>query len=90
MMGDMNDVEGSLQYTCAMNNGFTDAQKAAETCYTGSGATYQGFGKKLNSPRIDYFYLTAQFTVLDYHVVDKTFDGVYASDHFAIATKVRL
>lgn len=90
LMGDMNDYDTSLQYTYATSHGFADAAEEAQLCYHGKGATYQGYGQRLDAKRIDYIYCTPLWQVADYHVADTTFDGVYASDHFAIVAIVSL
>ena len=90
IMGDMNDTENSSMYQIATNYGLNDAQKVATEKYIGAGATYHAYGKGLNYPRIDFFFVKPLINVNDYHVVDTTFNGVYPSDHFPIVVKCSL
>ena len=90
LLGDMNDVESSLMYEKALDGGLLDAKKTATKVYEGCGATYQGYGKALDSSRIDYFFLTSDISVKEYAVVDVTYDGVYPSDHFPLVIKIEL
>ena len=90
LMGDMNDWEESLMYKKAMDSGYLDALKIADTSYVGTGATYQDYGKDLEHKRIDYFFVTNMVHVNNYKVVDKTFDGIYPSDHFPIVININL
>ena len=90
LLGDMNDWDDSIMYEYAVNHGYVDSFKVADTFYIGTGATYQAFGKKLNHRRIDYFFIDSSIHVNDYHVVDKLYDGVYPSDHFPIVININL
>ena len=90
LFGDMNDWEESLMYEMAMDSGYLDALKIADTSYVGSGATYQDYGKDLDHKRIDYFFVKDTVHINSYKVIDKTFDGVYPSDHFPIGINLNL
>ncbi len=90
LLGDMNDWDDSIMYKYAVNHGYVDSFKVADTFYIGTGATYQAYGKKLNHRRIDYFFINPSIHVNDYHVVDKLYDGVYPSDHFPIIININL
>lgn len=89
LLGDMNDYEDSLMYKQAIDSGLLDAKNVADDVYAGSGCTYQKFGAKLNERRIDYFFLTPDIGVSSYSVADKTYDGVYPSDHFPLVIKLK-
>lgn len=89
LLGDMNDYDDSLMYAKAIEGGLRDAKLIAENSYVGSGATYQGFGSKLDGRRIDYFFLTPDLEVSSYAVIDETYDGVYPSDHFPLVIKLK-
>ncbi|MBO4695494.1 MAG: endonuclease/exonuclease/phosphatase family protein [Clostridia bacterium] len=88
LMGDMNDFVGSDTYEYALSQGLNDAQLVAGETYLGPGATYHSYGKILNNARIDFFFISNDITVNSYKVVDKTYGGVYSSDHFPILMKI--
>ena len=88
LVGDLNDYDTSPMYAQAVAGGLVDALDVAQSIYTGSGATYHNFGRKLDAARIDYFFLTPDLTVKSYAVIDRTFDGVYPSDHFPLVIKL--
>ena len=87
-MGDMNDVESSATYRRVTEYGFNDALKVAGESYIGTGATFHHFGESLDNPRIDFFFTDQSLTINNYHVVDKTFDNVYPSNHFPIVIDI--
>ena len=88
IMGDFNAREDSETYRAATQN-FLDAKYQTENTMTG--ATYQGFGKNLEDENIDYFMISKTgITVNEYKVLNKSYDGVYASDHFPIYLDISL
>ena len=88
IMGDFNADESSSTYKAATDM-FLDAKY--QTANTQKGCTYQGFGKQLERENIDYFMISKTgIKVNDYKIIDKTYDGVYPSDHFSIATEIEL
>ena len=88
LMGDMNDYDDSVMYKTAQENGLIDARNLAEKAYDGRGVTYHGYGTFPFDKRIDFFFVSAGITVKDYAVFDKTYQGVYPSDHFPIVMKI--
>ena len=84
LLGDLNDYDDSPMYEQATKGGLVDALTIADSTYTGTGATYQGYGSALGARRIDYFLLTPDLTVTSYAVADDTYEGVYPSDHFPL------
>ena len=88
IMGDFNADESSSTYKAATEN-FLDAKY--QTDNTMKGATYQAFGKQLDRENIDYFMISKTgIKVSEYKIIDKTYDGVYPSDHFPIEIKIKL
>ncbi len=86
--GDFNAEEDSETYKSATEN-FLDAKYQLENPM--KGATYQGFGKELDRENIDYFMISKTgIGVKDYKILDKTYDGVYPSDHFPIVMSFTL
>ncbi len=86
--GDFNAEEDSETYKSATES-FLDAKYQLENPM--KGATYQGFGKHLERENIDYFMISKTgISVKDYKILDKTYDGVYPSDHFPIVMSFTL
>ncbi len=84
IMGDFNAEEDTETYKSVTEN-FLDAKYQTENTMTC--CTYQNFGKELDNDCIDYFMISKTgFEVLEYKVLNKTYDGVYASDHFQLYT----
>ena len=90
LLGDMNCSSASQAYHKAIDGGLVDASNAAESAYFGEGATYHGWGEYLDNVPIDFFFVTPNITVDEYFVFDKTYDGVYPSDHFPIVMRIKL
>jgi len=88
LMGDMNDYPSAPMYKTAIDGGLVDALLIAQKSYVSGGSTFHGFGKYLTGDRIDYFFLTPDFTVSDYKVVDVDYNGVYPSDHFPLVINI--
>ena len=88
IMGDFNAKEDSKTYENATKN-FDDAKY--KTDKTDKGATFQGFGTELDGENIDYFMISKTgIKVNEYKIIDKTYDGVYTSDHFPIYLNISL
>ncbi len=88
IMGDFNAKEDSKTYENAMKN-FDDAKYKADK--TDKGATYQNFGRELDAKNIDYFMISKEgIKVNEYRIIDKTYNGVYTSDHFPIYLNISL
>lgn len=88
IMGDFNADESSETYKVATDS-FFDAKYQTEN--TMIGATYQNWGKSLERENIDYFMISKTgISVNGYKIVDKTFDGVYPSDHYPIYLSISL
>ena len=88
LMGDLNAVEDSETYRAATDT-FDDAKY--RTADPPTGPTYQNWGKAPDRENIDYFLISKTgIGVQSYQILDKTFDGVYPSDHFPIALHMTL
>ncbi|MBO4380687.1 MAG: endonuclease/exonuclease/phosphatase family protein [Clostridia bacterium] len=90
IMGDMNSSYGGAAYKKAISAGLLDASEVAAKTYHGKGSTYHNWGEYLDGVPIDFFFVSPAITVNEYYVFDKTFDGVYPSDHFPIVMKIEL
>lgn len=87
LMGDLNAEEYTETYQSAIKS-FDDAKYQTEDTMTS--CTFQSWGEKLNNDCIDYIMISpGDFNVDAYRVVRDTYDGVYASDHFALWADLR-
>ena len=89
LMGDMNALENTptIQST---KESFDDAFKIAGTA-TGTDYTYNNWGKPEAGDRIDYILIgKGSATVLEYHVVNNSHNGIYSSDHCPIYVKTKI
>ena len=88
IMGDFNAPESSETYRAATEN-FLDAKY--QTKNTVKGATFQGFGKELESENIDYFMISKTgIKVNEYKILNETVNGTYTSDHFPIYLDIEM
>ncbi len=86
LMGDLNAEENSETYKSATES-FFDVKY--QTTNTMTSATYQAWGKQLDSDCIDYIMISKTgFKVNSYKVVTDTYDGVYSSDHFPLVSSL--
>lgn len=90
LMGDMNSPSWSAAHNKATSGGLFDASDVAENTYFGRGSTYHSWGEWLDGVPIDFFFVTHDVNVSEYKVFDKTYDGVYPSDHFPIVMKITI
>lgn len=92
IMGDFNAKVGSATINAAYES-FNDAHNEADVNLQEGQkeATYQNWGEKPNNKRIDYFMVSKTgIDVKTYDVLDRTHDGVYASDHYPIYIEIKL
>jgi endonuclease/exonuclease/phosphatase family metal-dependent hydrolase len=92
IMGDFNAYVGSPTINAAYES-FNDAHNVADINLQAGQkeATYQNWGTKLNNKRIDFFMVSKTgIDVNTFDVLDRTHDGVYASDHFPIYIEIEL
>ena len=88
IMGDFNATEDSETYRSATES-FLDAKY--QTKNTMTGATFQNFGKALDSENIDYFMISKEgIKVQEYQIYNSTVAGTYTSDHFPIGIVIEL
>lgn len=92
LMGDFNAYVGSKTINAAYEV-FDDAHNIAKVNLQEgyNEATFHNWGNKLDNKRIDYIMVSKEgIEVSLYDVLDKTYNDVYASDHFAIYIKMKL
>lgn len=71
---------------------FTDSKAVSKTPHYGPEGTFNGFratGEQGDKP-IDYIFLKGKFTVLQHASLSATWHGRYASDHYAVVSRLVL
>ncbi len=81
LMGDFNDYPSSLTYQKAASFLFDSCTKAKKSH---DSITFQDFGRSLSGERIDYIFVSKNIEVESYSVLNKTYNGVYSSDHYPV------
>lgn len=88
LMGDFNAYDNSKTYKMATEH-LLDTKYQTEN--TMDSTTFQSWGTKLDTPRIDYIMISKDdFLVDKYFVQTDTYDGVYPSDHFPVCSILQL
>lgn len=88
VLGDFNFQEGSSDYQYA-NHLFLDTKYQAQL--TEDTPTFNNYGRTSRVTICDYIFVKGNcFQIESYHVLNETFDGLYASDHYAITIQARL
>ncbi len=63
----------------------TDAKEISQTPHYGPTGTFNGFkSKERNDQPIDYIFLKGKWKVLKHATISQTWEGRFASDHFAV------
>ena len=70
---------------------FVNSEAISATPHYGPTGTFNGFGpKEVNDNPIDYIFLKGRWVVLRHATLSQTWNGRFASDHFAVMTELRL
>jgi endonuclease/exonuclease/phosphatase family metal-dependent hydrolase len=68
-----------------------DAKEISQTLHYGPTGTFNGFqSKERNDQPIDYIFVKGQWRVLKHATISQTWEGRFASDHFAVLARVSL
>lgn len=66
---------------------FTDSKELSKQPHYGPEGTFNGFkNKERNNQPIDYIFLKGKWKVLKHATISQTWEGLFASDHFAVWT----
>ncbi len=88
--GDLNDSENSEMYNRILKSGLKDSKHLAKT--TMSSPTYHGYSKITENTRpepIDFIFVNSYALDVQLYNVDKTtYNGIYASDHHPVVSKI--
>lgn len=69
----------------------TDSKEMSATPHYGPGGTFNGFkNKERGDQPIDYIFLKGNWKVLKHATISETWEGRFASDHFAVFARLRL
>ena len=69
----------------------TDAKGLSATPHYGPTGTFNGFGpKERDNEPIDFIFLKGKWKVLKHATISQTWEGRFASDHFAVLASLRL
>ena len=70
---------------------FTDSKEISQTPHYGPAGTFNGFkNKERNDQPIDYIFLKGKWKVLRHATISQTWQGRFASDHFAVLAGLNL
>lgn len=70
---------------------FTDSKEISLTPHYGPAGTFNGFkSKERNDQPIDYIFLKGKWKVLKHATLSQTWEGRFASDHFAVLARISL
>jgi len=69
----------------------TDSKDISRTAHYGPTGTFNAFkSKEVNDQPIDYIFLKGKWTVLQHATISQSWEGRFASDHFAVLAVLRL
>jgi endonuclease/exonuclease/phosphatase family metal-dependent hydrolase len=69
----------------------TDSKEISQTPHYGPTGTFTGFqSKERNDQPIDYIFLKGKWKVLTHATISQTWEGRFASDHFAVMARISL
>ena len=69
----------------------TDSKDLSVTLHYGPSGTFNGFQtKEIHNDPIDYIFLKGKWKVLKHATISQTWQGRFASDHFAVMARLRL
>ncbi|MBQ7121690.1 MAG: endonuclease/exonuclease/phosphatase family protein [Clostridia bacterium] len=88
--GDLNDYEGGDMYNRVLSAGFRDTKALAVTA--DDKPTYHGYSELTEKEDpIDFIFVNTMATEVESYTVDTTlYDGMYASDHHPVISKITL
>ncbi|NLR62012.1 endonuclease/exonuclease/phosphatase family protein [Chitinophaga polysaccharea] len=93
--GDFNAVPSDEPIQIIMNPNdplhLTDSKAISETPHFGPIGTFNGWQMAEREPQpIDYIFLKGKFQILKHASISPTWEGRYASDHFAVYTELMM
>ncbi len=90
LTGDFNDRPGFDGYR-VLSSSLLDAAIISDSLPKGGDISFNGFGADVQpGNKIDYIFVSQDFSVRSHETITKLYDGKYPSDHFAIVSSLRL
>lgn len=91
LTGDLNDYEGEDMYARVLESGLRDTKTLAKTV-SGGNITYHGYSDLVEKDRpIDFVFANAFASEVEsYAVVSEEINGIYASDHHPVVSKMTM
>lgn len=88
LTGDFNDRPG-FDGHAALSGKLRDTAITSQTPHQGGDMSFNGFGRDLRpANKIDYIFVSDNFTVKSSEIITRLYDGHYPSDHFPILSEV--
>ncbi len=93
--GDLNAEPADEPVVVLMNKNnplhLINSQEISQTPHYGPTGTFNGFkSKEVNDQPIDYIFLKGKWKVLSHAAISQTWEGRFASDHFAVMAEIEL
>jgi endonuclease/exonuclease/phosphatase family metal-dependent hydrolase len=93
--GDFNAIPSDEPIQIIMNNGdplhLTDSKAISQTPHFGPAGTFNGWHiAEMDQQPIDYIFLKGKFRILKHASISATWEGRYASDHFAVYSEIAI
>jgi endonuclease/exonuclease/phosphatase family metal-dependent hydrolase len=93
--GDFNSEPGDepIQIIIDKTNAFhlTDSKEVSQTTHYGPTGTFNGFkSKERNDQPIDYIFIKGKWKVMKHATISQSWEGRFASDHFAVLATLSL
>ncbi|MEZ2446278.1 endonuclease/exonuclease/phosphatase family protein [Chitinophaga sp. RCC_12] len=93
--GDFNAVPSDEPIQIVMNPNdplhLTDSKAISKTAHFGPAGTFNGWNiAEMDNQPIDYIFLKGKMDVLKHASISETWEGRYASDHFAVYSEINI
>lgn len=93
--GDFNAIPSDEPIQIIMNTGdplhLTDSKAISQTPHFGPAGTFNGWHiAEMDNEPIDYIFLKGKFRILKHASIAATWEGRYASDHFAVYSEMEI
>ena len=94
-MGDFNSTPADEPIQAVLDKSdplrFTDTKELSKVPHYGPTGTFNGFqSKEVDDQPIDYIFIKGKWKVLRHATISETWEGRFASDHFAVIAKLLL
>ncbi|MGR3811739.1 endonuclease/exonuclease/phosphatase family protein [Jiulongibacter sp. NS-SX5] len=91
IMGDLNSTPVDEPLKVFDKAGFYNAQYVSKTPHFGPYDTFNGFeSKEQKNSNIDHILVSPDITVLQHASLSNTWEGRFASDHYAVIAEIRI